>query len=87
MKVCAGFIGVGSLRSRTPRSGFAVNEDCVSVCYTYPPDRGVWFRTQNPTSFCIHRAGKILYHLGRTRYLYFHIFCDFLYVTRREGLI
>lgn len=87
MKVYASFTNVGSLRSRTPRSAFAVNENCISVCCTHPPDRGVWFRTQTPISLCTYKVRGILYHLANELYLYFHTFHDFLYVTRHEGLI
>jgi hypothetical protein len=45
---------------RTPRSAFAMNENCVDVCYTDPPNRGVLFHTQTLTSFIASKARGVL---------------------------
>jgi hypothetical protein len=33
-------LNLGSLRGRTPRTKFAINEEGVYVCHTDPPNRG-----------------------------------------------
>jgi hypothetical protein len=86
MKVCNSFFDGGSLRARTPRNAFAENEVYAGVCYTYPPDRGVWFRTQMPTSFRSNKALRILFGVVRLVRLRFRSFCDLLGVTHSEEL-
>jgi hypothetical protein len=55
---------VCSLRCRTPRTLFVINEDRINSLDTDPPIRGVQFHLQTLSSFLASKVQGVLYHLA-----------------------
>jgi polyhydroxybutyrate depolymerase len=75
-KVLKAFTLLLSVRSLTPHTEFAINENCVSDCHTDPPIRGVHFHLQTFSSFMASTVWGVLHQLASQFKSPSYVFCD-----------